>query len=211
MREFTRLPSNAPIPEALLWDLFYGWGNLWSLRPAFLAALLYKVREARGPILECGSGLSTLLVGLVAKDKGVEVWTLEHDPFWAGEVRKALARYDVEGVKVCETPLREYGEFLWYDPPKGEMPANFALVVCDGPPGGTPGGRYGLMPVMREHLGGALVFLDDAGRAGERDAMARWAREFGATYTIEGVERPYSVIRVPSSLTSPPSPRHSGE
>lgn len=28
----------------------------------------------------------------------------------------------------------------------------FSLIICDGPPGGTKGGRSGLVPVMRSKL-----------------------------------------------------------
>ncbi len=76
------------------------------------------------------------------------------------------------------------------------------MVVCDGPPGGskTPGGRYGLLPVMKPHLKpGCIVLLDDTGRAAEKKIIARWAEEMGTSYRIEGVKKPFGIVSVTGS------------
>ena len=110
-----------------------------------------------------------------------------------------LRRYRINSVKLCETGLRAYGSYTWYAPPKDKMPDDFALVICDGPPGTTRGGRYGLLPIMKPHLkSGCLVLLDDAGRAGERAIIARWANELGTDFRIEGTEEPFGIIYVPN-------------
>jgi len=71
--------------------------------------------------------------------------------------------------------MRDYGEFHWYEPPLQSMPEQFRLVICDGPPGDTPGGRRGLLPVMNARLRpGSIVLLDDAQRSGEIEAIRRW-------------------------------------
>jgi hypothetical protein len=58
------------------------------------------------------------------------------------------------------------------------MPEVFRLVVCDGPPEETPGGRYGLLPVMGARLGaGTSILLHDAGRESERGAVRRWQEQ----------------------------------
>ena len=44
------------------------------------------------------------------------------------------------------------GSFVWYDVPKDVWPAEFRLVVCDGPPGDMKGGRYGLLPLVGARL-----------------------------------------------------------
>ena len=69
----------------------------------------------------------------------------------------------------------------WY-----KMPRDFALVVADGPPGDVKGGRFGLLPLLREHFApGAVVLLDDAERPKERDVLAKWASEFGLAYRTQ--------------------------
>jgi hypothetical protein len=153
--------------------LVYGWGNeTFSARHDFLAAVLSYGRRAAGPILECGSGLSTVVLAKVSRQP---VWSLEHDPGWRDRTQAALARHGCLQAQVVWAPLRSYGGFTWYDPPLAMMPNDFALVVCDGPPSGTPGGRYGLFPVMRSRVRpGCVVLLDDAGRDAEALVADRW-------------------------------------
>src|SRR6187399_1286181 len=76
MREVS--PASENFDSELLSDLVNGWGNSWSARHEFLDACLQHTRKADGPILECGSGLSTLLVGALAQKLGKSVWSLEH-------------------------------------------------------------------------------------------------------------------------------------
>jgi hypothetical protein len=72
------------------------------------------------------------------------------------------------------------------------MPDNFFLVVCDGPPRRTKGGRYGLVPIMRERLkSGCIILLDDAGRDEELTIAKRWAGELNTPFIIEGKLKPY--------------------
>jgi hypothetical protein len=78
-------------------------------------------------------------------------------------------------------PLKSYAGYSWYDPPLSRWSRNFSLVVCDGPPADTPGGRYGLAPIMREHLApGCVILLDDAEREPEREIAQRWSAELDA-------------------------------
>jgi hypothetical protein len=150
-----------------------------------------------GPILECGSGLSTILVGIIAKSRGVEHWALEHQEMWAAKVKMYLDRYKIDSVILSQKSLRDYGEFSWYDPPLEAMPESFALVICDGPPGSTKGGRYGLAKVMRDKLKpGCLILLDDAGREQELNIAKRWKEELGDIYEMIGEAKPYIELRV---------------
>jgi hypothetical protein len=78
-----------------------------------------------------------------------------------------------------------------------KLPARFALAICDGPPGDTPGGRIGLLPALRNRLTpGGIVILDDYAREAEQALAARWVSETGADMTINGVEKPFAVLRM---------------
>lgn len=175
------LPSQERQVDRLLTSLRDAWGNApWTARADYLRATLALALRGGGPILECGSGLTTLVLAVAARHTARAVVSLENDPRWARTVAEALARHGLAQVRIVLAPLRDYGAFHWYDIAGLELPGKFSLVICDGPPGSTPGGRYGLLPVMRERLAfDCVILLDDAERPGEQEALARWGREFG--------------------------------
>src|SRR5690606_18084843 len=144
----------------------------------YLTACLQHVRATRGPVLQCGAGLSTLLIGAVAQRMRLTVWTLEDDVAHASRVQGFLDRYGVRNVRLWVAPLRSYGEFDWYDPPDFDsITGDFSLVICDGPAGDTYGGRYGLVPVMGEKLAeDCTILVDDGARPADRWIASRWAR-----------------------------------
>lgn len=181
----------------VLVDLIYGWGNeAWSALDEYLAACIHHALRSDGSTLECGSGLSTILVGAIAKKRGKSHWVLEHSAEWIMRVRRFLKRYDLDTVVLCETALRDYGSFSWYDAPVELMP-DFDLIICDGPPGRTTGGRYGLVPIMKERLTpGCVILLDDADREQERAIADRWKTELGGSFEILGSTKPYIKMTV---------------
>ncbi len=181
----------------LLSDLVQGWGNDWSAQREFLTACLQQVRATRGPVLQCGAGLSTLLIGAVAQRMQLTVWTLEHDVAHAARVQGFLDRYGLRNVRLCVAPLRSYGDFDWYEPPAFDAIAGkFSLVICDGPAVETYGGRYGLLPVMGEKLSAdCTILLDDATRPSERWIASRWARMLDAGEEIVGFEKPFIRLK----------------
>jgi hypothetical protein len=82
MRRYLREVSEGreAADRQLLNELVRGWGNSWSAQHEFLEASLRETRATDGNILECGSGLSTVLIGAVAQARGLRVWSLEHEP-----------------------------------------------------------------------------------------------------------------------------------
>ena len=176
-----RTPHYQPVDAELLASFRSSWGNdAWTAPLEFLQLVADRARNTGGPILECGSGCSTLLLGLVAASRGVEVWSLEHDDQWRQRIMEALRRLGIAGVRVLHAPLRSYGAYDWYDPPvELPLPERFTVVVCDGPPNGsTRGGRYGLLPVLGRRFGpGTELLLDDASREEEAAVIQRWAAE----------------------------------
>jgi hypothetical protein len=173
------LPTGEVPSRQLLSDLIAGWDN-----EGFAADLDYadelasRATTTTGPILECGSGLTTIILGLLAGRRSVEVWSLESSAQWHHRISGTLEHYGIKGAKISLAPLHDYGDFSWYDLSLLDLPDKFSLVVCDGPPGTTKGGRYGLMPVLGNRLSaGSVILLDDAERPGEIESLNRWKRE----------------------------------
>src|SRR4030095_3048810 len=124
--------------------LIYGWDNegWWSASEAFLSACVRDSLSCRhGAVLECGSGLTTLLVGAIADRRNLEFVSLEHMPEWHERVTTDARRLDIKRVRVELAPLQDYGGYFWYSVPK-TIPPPISLVICDGAPGGTPRGRF---------------------------------------------------------------------
>ena len=194
MKRFLESPRAATKPgNDLIKRLIYGWGNEdWSALDEYLTACISHALEAKGAILECGSGLSTVLIGAVAQATRQPHWAFEHNPEWAAKVDRCLREYRVNSTTLRVRPLKDYGDFSWYDAASDAVPAQFTLVICDGPPGTTKGGRYGLVPVMGDRLvGGCVILLDDADRDEERAIAKRWQAERGAEIHLGGHAKPY--------------------
>jgi predicted O-methyltransferase YrrM len=198
LKQFSRLEDWHGVSASLIEDLIYGWNNpVWAAKPDLLTAVIAHAAATNGPIIECGSGLSTMVLGLIAKKKGLRVWSLEHDRQWGEKTRLMMKKWRIESVELLIAPLRSYGSFDWYDVPMDSMPKDIALVVCDGPPGETRGGRYGLLPIMRSLLKpGCVILLDDAHRPDEKQILAEWAQEAASGYAITGSEHQVGTLVV---------------
>jgi hypothetical protein len=158
----------------------------------YLGALVNLARSTSGEILECGSGLTTIILGKLRKP----VTTLENHPEWYQELRTVLERHQLHTVRLHHVPFRHHTGFDWYDAPMPEIP--FSLVVCDGQPSSTHGGRYGLLPIMHSYLRGSTILLDDSDRRGEQQALERWTKEFGVNVAqVSSESGSYAIVKVP--------------
>lgn len=206
IRHLRRAPSHAAPGDAVIADLLYGWNNPWSVQDEVIRPLWTAAWESTGPILECGSGLSTLLLAVVAERRDVPFVSLEHDATWHAHVLQTLARLGLWHARVELAPLVHHADHDWYDVPV-DLPAAFGLVVCDGPPGDTFGGRYGLLPAMGHRLApDCVILMDDATRPGERGVLERWMHEHAMTHRVEGTVKPYAVVSAAARRASPGEP-----
>jgi hypothetical protein len=199
--QFRRDPEVGSRDQRLLDRLRFGWGNEgWSAGTDFLSAALALCLRPNQSILECGSGLSTLLMAIAAEGNGSTLISLEDSSLWAAKVARLLKRHtDGKSVTLCHASLANYGDYCWYTVPEAVIQSrNFSIVVCDGPSGDTLGGRYGLVPRMRQQLlPNCVILLDDFDRTEEQHIADRWKREFGLEWETAGDEKTYARIVVP--------------
>ena len=173
----SKLRKGVP-PEDLLDGLRRAWGNQWSGNVSYLAEVCKVAATIQGPILECGCGLTTILLGVYAAERGIQVISLEHLETWTRFMNQQLRSLHLPN-RVLQAPLSSYLDFDWYSLPS-PLPSRIALVVCDGPPGTTRGGRYGVLPVCQPYFAdNCIILLDDAERPGEQAAISNWQRRFG--------------------------------
>jgi predicted O-methyltransferase YrrM len=172
----------------------------WSLTPAALELVLARIRPDCERIVECGSGVSTIVMArlLAARGRG-HVQALEHDPRWAAETRR---RIEDEGLgdraAVVDAPLRPHPlaepGCEWYDERALErLSHQIDLLLVDGPPAGAPGierARYPALPALASRLRPwATVILDDVERPGERWILDRWQRRAGVSFELPATDR----------------------
>lgn len=186
-RRFLKLIQAGEVPDSRLYSqLVVTWGNKYdSADTRYPQCCVAQVKSGSGPILECGSGLSTLIVGAVASVVGKELYSLEHHAGWRDKVQAAWKRFGLNSVvHLPPTRLISYGDFVWYDVAPLNIPGGLTLVICDAPPHSTPGGRSGLLPVMRTQFApGCRVLMDDGIRQAEQDIVRNWQADFGGTVT----------------------------
>lgn len=207
-----KLPVGEVPTLAMVNALQKAWDNDgFAARMDLLMEVAKRAATTSGPILECGSGLTTILMGLLAGRRGVKVYSLEHFAEWRARIEDCVAKFQISNVQILSAPLREFADFEWYNAPLAELPENFSLVLCDGPPGETRGGRYGLLPVMRDRLApDAVIILDDTEREGELKVLRRWQNESSFDIAMhDSANGSFAVLShtVPTVTANESSPR----
>ena len=159
-----------------------------ALRPAVLALVCNEIAlGGRRVVAELGSGLSTIVIARLLRERGGRLISLEHESNWGRFVGEQLEREGLaELATLVEAPLEPHDQALdgapWYPTAAVEkLPQGIDLLLVDGPPAYGDGmelSRYPALPALTDRLAPqALVILDDAGRTGEREVLRRWEDE----------------------------------
>jgi hypothetical protein len=151
-----------------------------SMRPAALVTVCNAVVHGRRTrIVECGSGMSTVVLARLLRERGEGgLVALEHDKHWAALVEEQLRSEDLSDIaRVHYAPLGN--DPPWYDLHDSDrLPDEVDLLIVDGPPAFDPGHetrRAPALPWFADRLvPGATVILDDIDRDGEREVLSRW-------------------------------------
>jgi hypothetical protein len=129
-------------------------------------------------VLELGSGTSTIWIAQHIAAAGGRIVSIDHDPKYGEATRAQVYRRGLDHVaEVRIAPLVELADDRrWYDASVFADLENIDLLVVDGPPGATcKNAREPALGALRAALSpGAVVVLDDVGRAEERDILATW-------------------------------------
>jgi hypothetical protein len=148
----------------------------WPLVPEGLAEVYRLAKEGSGHVLETGSGLSTLVLGLALAGTDRLVHVLEHDvDFWR-RTAHMLETFKIPNVSLYYTPLvPEDGRTCRYAVEMADgLPETFGVALLDGPP--TKYGREGATRYLLDRIKGAQLVIDDAGR--ENDLMTMLSEHF---------------------------------
>lgn len=155
-------------------------GNNYAADPGVLAVLIGIARKCRGDIIETGSGLSSVLMGVAAPDS--KVYSLEHIDHYAAQTLAWCQEAEVTNVGLCCRPLANF----WYDLASFEhlLPEKFALGFCDGPPR-LYGTRSRFLTEIAPRCQ-VVVFDDATSDMQYLNTLQKWATDNGRTLQILG-------------------------
>lgn len=163
-------------------EIFTSYNMPYAACSAMLKDTYDMAREANGPILEVGSGITTVVAGLAVQRTGQTVHALEHDIDWFRTVRNYIEIWKVKGVNLYYAPLQEYPQadmkhpLMWYEI-DDRLPKDFALAIIDGPP--RRYGREGVYRLALDRIKNAKWIVDDTDDAQQRALVEKYAGELG--------------------------------
>jgi hypothetical protein len=158
-------------------EVFRYGGNNYAADAGTLALATGIARRAQGPIIETGSGLSSVLMALATEQT---VFSLEHDRHYANQTMRWAAEAQTYNLGMCCEPLKGF----WYNLEPFDLPEKFAFGFCDGPPR-MFGTRMRFFDVLAPRC--SVILVDDIKTDnGFAIAVHRWAEANGRSVTILG-------------------------
>jgi hypothetical protein len=207
------LKTGEPLSGSRTAELYALWGD--PLSPAdeqFLRSCLAEARSARGPILQCGASLLTLILGALcssgASPAGA-LWCLEQDRHWANLIRSWLTEYRIRAAHVIQSQARLFDDHVWYAVDPGRLAKSYGLVICDGSRS-TPKGVVGAVQRLEERLDDYFTIL---ARNVKETAVLRslndWAKRRDAKFAVidkqEGFVKLTRQVDAKDSMALPPT------
>lgn len=179
----------------------------WAASADVLVLLHQLVRDERPQhVLECGSGVSTLVLAYALQDiEGASLVTLEHDRRYLSDTGELLHRHGLsELVELRLAPLvpveTRMGGERWYDPE--QLPSGpIDLMFIDGPPSNSGmAARAPALQLVADRLApNATIVVDDYLRPGDRDTVTAWMEaEPGFALETYPLEKGAAVLRLGS-------------
>ena len=191
------IESNHYPNKELIQKLIYSWGNSgYSAQQDYIESLIHHANSVNNLIFECGSGLSTLIVGAIAKKNGVKMISIEHHPKWAAKVQTEIKKYKLTNNQIFLSNLINYGDFDWYDIDNINI-SDIDLCICDAPPGNTFGGRKGFLYLFKDKVhNGTIILVDDIIREAEQKMIEEWSNIIPFDIIQKGENDPHAILMI---------------
>ncbi|SMC09307.1 glycosyltransferase [Nitratiruptor tergarcus] len=164
-----------------------GWAASADFMKIVYRELLKKIRNKKDLIIvECGSGVSTILMAYLLKEHSPnsKIISLDHSYDYLKKTENELKLHNLlKFVEPLYAPLKYYlideDEWLWYDISQLHIDAPIDILLVDGPPMDTqPLARYPALPLLYSYLNNeTVILLDDAHREEERKIVEKWLRD----------------------------------
>jgi predicted O-methyltransferase YrrM len=162
----------------------------------YLETCIEKTQQSEALIFECGSGLSTILLGFIAKKQNRKMVSFEHIASWAKRVQKEIDRNQLINNEIILRSLKDYGTFSWYNIDGIEL-EKIGLCICDAPPGDTKGGRRGFFNLYQNHLlPNSIILVDDVIRDDEKKMIHEWGKVKPMSIEFCGDFDPHALLSI---------------
>lgn len=148
--------------------------NHWGAQEAGLAVSIGYARKAKGPIIEAGSGLTTILMAAATNQI---VYCLEHHALYSAQLQNMAAEAGVTNIGLCECPIKDG----WYDLDTMDLPKKFAFGLNDGPPRQL-GPRMGFFDMFGRVCD--VIVCDDADDPSYLEDITKYADKHNREITI---------------------------
>lgn len=154
----------------------------WSVGYPSAQKILELLEEHRPKkILDLGSGYSTVMLGLWAKENKAEVISLEQSQLYLNKTRQLLNKYDLD-ITVHYAPLTETPNGLFYE---YDLPDDIDFAIIDGP-AWTKDGRRATFHQIYPHLSkNFVVWVDDSHRDLDTIAREEWLSKYPVKVTFD--------------------------
>lgn len=168
-----------------------------AMRPAALQLLANEaIVNSRRRVVECGSGISTVILASALRETGGTLISIEHDAVWMEKVRQWICDRGLGNiVNFVHAPLQQVTIrdkiVVWYDTTvldqqmSGEV---FDFLVVDGPPAYQSGEEYRRAPALDyffEYLhDSCAVVLDDINRSAECEIAQSWSSNYDMNFDL---------------------------
>lgn len=152
--------------------------NPWGAQVDVLTLAVLLARKSTGPIIETGSGLTTILMAAANPDQ--TVWCIEHSDHYARQLESMAHSAGVSNIALVTCNFKDG----WYDltDDLNDLPAKFSLGLVDGPPREF-GDRMKFFDVFGERC--SAILADDADDGGYAERLKAWATDHGRTVSID--------------------------
>jgi predicted O-methyltransferase YrrM len=175
------LVANSTVTPNTYFELVDAWGNgQWAGSSKMLSMLAEIARKADGPIIEFGSGLSTVVMRAASQQP---MTALEESDEWAAKLKSRLTGH----VSIVRAAMVDDFYDTSFLPEK-----HYALGVLDGPTDGTHRGKgFGVLErVMRP---GGIIVVDDMQFTSVGEPFKAWAEGKANYETFEGDTRTFAI------------------
>lgn len=159
-------------------EAFKAHGNRWGAPPDVLQIASSLAKASQLPIMEMGSGLSTIVMAASTEQR---VWTTEHEPRYAEDLKNMAVLAGVRNIALLSSPLKDG----WYDldAEMATLPEKFGLGFVDGPPR-VHGTRMKFFETLAHRC--EVILCDDAADTTYAGKLKAWAEANGRKFQSDG-------------------------